>query len=74
MDAWANIGYYYMKLGQYEESLNASNSAIEINPNFAGIWYNKGFALKNLGRDDEALEAFEKANELDSTFEIPVFP
>jgi len=53
-------------LGRYEESIQAYEKAIEINPNSAAAWYNKGFSLDKLGRHDEASVCYNKAENLKS--------
>jgi tetratricopeptide (TPR) repeat protein len=51
--------------GKYEEALQASEKAIELDPNIAMAWNNKAAALQLLNRTDDALQASEKAIELD---------
>lgn len=58
------------KLGRNEEALEASEKAVEIDPNYAVAWVNNAAALLKLKRYDEALQASEKAIELDPNYAI----
>lgn len=49
---------------KYEETLEACDKAIELDPQCAEAYYNKGYTLGNFGRYEEALEAYDKAIEL----------
>lgn len=60
-------GKALLKLGKYNESIEAFNTAIELSPNDGIQWFNKGKALQALNRTTEANEAFAKANELGYT-------
>ena len=60
-------GNALLKLGKYDESIEAYNKAIELFPDEATQWFNKGKALQALNRTTEADEAFAKANELGYT-------
>jgi hypothetical protein len=51
--------------GEYNQSINYSIKAIELNPQSTTAWEYKAMALGRLGRYDEALQASEKAIELD---------
>jgi len=50
--------------GKYEERIEMSEMAIQLDPNLAVAWNNKGEALKLLGRTTEASAAYAKAKEL----------
>jgi tetratricopeptide (TPR) repeat protein len=67
--ALVNKAKALLDLGRYDEALQASENAIELDPDYAIAWNNKGAALINLHRYDEALQALEKAIELDPTYE-----
>jgi hypothetical protein len=54
--------------GKYEESLQAYDQAIKIDPIDAEAWNNKGVALNKLVRHSEALAAYEKAIAIDSQY------
>ena len=42
---------------KYNESIEAFDEAIKLNPQYVEAWNNKGLALKNLGKYDEAIKA-----------------
>ena len=50
-----------------EETLEAYNKSIELNPRDSEVWRNKGLVLSALGRYEEAIQATEKAIEIDPT-------
>ena len=52
-------------LKRYDEALECSNKALEINPKNEWAWLVKGLVLNGLKRYDEALECSNKALELD---------
>ena len=64
-NAWSGKGTALAKLGRYNESFEALDKAIELNPqNAAFVWLSKGKALNESGRYDEALAAYDKVIEL----------
>ncbi len=65
-DVWHDKGAALFLLGQYEESLEAIEKAIELKQDFIAAWEKKGYALRMLGRKEEENKAFEKAEELRS--------
>lgn len=68
-NAWYDLGLALYMLKRYEESLQASSRAIELETDdIKDAWYNKGRTFYELGRYDEALDAFGKACEL----ELPI--
>ena len=62
--AWSNLGELFRRLERYDESLEALDKAIQLDPNLADAWRNRGEALRALGRDEDADLAFAKADEL----------
>lgn len=55
------IGYYYLLIGEYKDSLDYFNKAIELDPkNYIAYSY-KGHALLYLGRFQESLDATNTA-------------
>ncbi|HEY7833318.1 MAG TPA: toll/interleukin-1 receptor domain-containing protein [Ktedonobacterales bacterium] len=69
-DAWFNLGFSRVELGQYQQGIAAYDRALAINPNDAPSWSNKGKALRDLKRPEEALAAYERALALDPSFAI----
>jgi tetratricopeptide (TPR) repeat protein len=65
--AWFAKGYALLKLGRYEESIEAFNSALRINPVNAIPWSYKGLSLDKLGRHKEALNAYQQSLKIDPT-------
>lgn len=64
-DAWLMKAILLAVLQRYDEALQASEMAIELNPNSASAWLNKGYVLDEMGRQAEADEAFARAGELE---------
>lgn len=58
-----NLGYYKLRLGQYESSINELKMAINFNPNYSFSYDNIGFALIMLNRPEEGKEYLNKAIE-----------
>ena len=57
-------GNAHLQLGQYEESVNAFDSAIQVAPDDAETryyYYGKANALRELHRYDESLQAYDEA-------------
>src|SRR5439155_23934204 len=53
----------------YDQALDASGGAIELDPNNAVAWLNRGVALWYLDRREEAAAAYRQAVELDTALE-----
>ena len=56
-----NIGLLYLKLEEYENALEAFESALKLNDNLSDVWTSKALALYHLERYDEALDAIASA-------------
>lgn len=70
MDAndWLEKGFALGNLGgstKHQDSLDAFEKALSIDPNFTTAWIYKGLALGNLGRHQDSLDAFERALSID---------
>ncbi len=64
-NAWSGKGTALAKLGRYNESFEAFDKAIELNPQTSAfVWLSKGKALNESGRYGEALAAYDKVIEL----------
>jgi tetratricopeptide (TPR) repeat protein len=61
--AGKGMSYAFMK--KYNESLECSNKALELDPNNSDNLNNKAWALNGLKRYEEALECSNKALKLD---------
>jgi tetratricopeptide (TPR) repeat protein len=63
--AWIGKGTVLAKLGRYNESIDAFDKSIELNPQAAVFgWLSKGEALNRSKRYDEAVKAYDKVVEL----------
>ncbi|MFZ3147665.1 MAG: tetratricopeptide repeat protein [Methanothrix sp.] len=63
-NAWSGKGTALAKLGRYNESFEAFDKAIELNPQTAAfVWLSKGEALNESRRYDEAVKAYDEAIE-----------
>ncbi len=63
-DAWNNLGAYYHRSGDYEQSIRSFTRVTELNPDFYVGWMNLGGSLLAVGRYQEALEANKQAIKL----------
>ena len=48
-------------LGRYQESLEAAEQSLAVDPRKSHAWDSKGRVLQNLGRLEDALAAFDQA-------------
>lgn len=65
---WFDEGTALYNLGRYNESIEAFNRAIELDPKNEEIWNNYGLDLYSLYRYDEAIKAYEKAIEINASY------
>ncbi len=56
--------------GNYGESIECYDKAIEINPEYSSAWNNKGNALDEQGKLERAIECYDKAIEINPEFDI----
>jgi tetratricopeptide (TPR) repeat protein len=63
--AYVNKAAALANLNRWDEALEASEKAIQLDSNLALAYYNKAVVLRSLERFDEALEPSEKAIQLD---------
>ena len=57
-----------MKLGHYNDALQAFEKCMKLKSDYAPAWNNKGLALVHLSRLPESLEAFERAISIKHNF------
>jgi tetratricopeptide (TPR) repeat protein len=60
-EAYANLGNVFKELSMLDESLDAYNMAVILNPNLAGVYSIRGNLLQDLNKYQEALEDYDKA-------------
>ncbi len=60
-DAWNNLGAYYHRTGDYEQSIQSFAKVTELDPDFYVGWMNLGGSLLAVGKYQESLEANKKA-------------
>ncbi len=63
--AWYKRAEALSILGQYNESIEAYNKALEMNASYAEAWKGKGLSLAVLSRYEESMTCFENAIEID---------
>jgi tetratricopeptide (TPR) repeat protein len=64
---WFYKGMILYNENQFNESLQAYEKAIQLNPANEDAWNGKGMALGTLGRYEEALQAFNRATRINSS-------
>jgi tetratricopeptide (TPR) repeat protein len=62
------VGATRFDQGRYEESLQAYDKVIQINPQNAAAWNNRGIDLGLLNKYDDALQSFLRATSINSSF------
>lgn len=62
---WIEKGEKLLFNGSLQESVEAFNKAIEVDPQNAEAWRYKALVLRDQGEYDEAIAAFDKAIEID---------
>lgn len=65
---WFDIGVTLFNEDLFNDSVQAYDKAIEMNPQFAEAFNNKGIDLGLLGRYDDALKALSNATTINSTY------
>jgi protein O-GlcNAc transferase len=63
--AQLNIGYAYLRTGEFDKSENAYRAAIALDPKLAAAYYDLGLALKMKDQIEAAQVEFQKAIDLD---------
>ena len=73
IDFLFKIGVCYESLDRIDESLDAYNRAIDLDPFSECAWYNIGIAYNRIGEYEKAIEAYNYAIALDPTFYDALF-
>src|SRR5512136_1353274 len=68
---WFSKGNALFNQSNYNESIQAYDKAIELNPQFALYWNGKGNSLNAQNKRDEAIQAYDKAIEIDPQYAMP---
>ena len=63
---WSNKGVCLNKLERFDEALECSDKAIELDANDQWAWFMRGHVLDDLKRYEEALVSYGRAIELDA--------
>lgn len=63
LDAWYNLGNYYMRIEQYEKALEAYKKTLALDPHMASAYANIATVDGYIGRYDDAIENYERAFE-----------
>jgi tetratricopeptide (TPR) repeat protein len=66
--AWFNQGSILFYLEKYDHAIEAYNTAIEIDPQYAEAWNDEGTAHHSLNRYEDAIKAYNKAIEIDPQY------
>jgi tetratricopeptide (TPR) repeat protein len=62
--AWFRLGWVLYDSDRYDESLNAYNESIKIDPYYSSVWNERGNGFYALKKYNQALEAYEEAIQL----------
>lgn len=65
---WFDVGLTLYNQDRYNDSIQAYNKVIDIDPQNAVAWNNKGIDLGMLGKYDEALKSFDSATTVNSSY------
>jgi tetratricopeptide (TPR) repeat protein len=65
---WLNAGNQFYDRGNYNESIECYDRAIEENSQSADAWNRKGNALYKLGRYKDAKQAFDQATKINPNY------
>ncbi len=57
-------GKVFFNSGNYEEALDALNSAIDLKPNYAGAYYNRAIVYQKMGKAKQAEDDLKEASYL----------
>lgn len=68
---WFNVGLTLYNQERFNDSLQAFNKVIEINPQNAYAWNFRGADLGLLGKNNEAIASFGRATEINSSYAEP---
>jgi len=61
-----NWGYYYSKIGDYDNAVSSFQKALDLKPTDVGYHNNLGFALYELGRYEESLITLHRSLSINS--------
>lgn len=67
MAAWNNLGFFYMKLSQFEKAQQALEKAAALDSTSMQIFYNLGHCAKGLAEKQKAIDLFNKVIAEDKT-------
>lgn len=62
-----NLGYWYLRMDQFQNAETALREAIRYAPDFAPAHYHLARTLEKLGRPEQAVNEYQQAVALDST-------
>jgi tetratricopeptide (TPR) repeat protein len=67
---WIEKGNYLQSLGNFEESINCYNLALDMDPFCLDAWQNRGSALMKLGRYEQAIMCYNKSIEINPRYAL----
>ncbi|MCG6894308.1 MAG: tetratricopeptide repeat protein [Desulfobacteraceae bacterium] len=71
--AWIALGNGYFDTGQYQKSIEAYETGLQLDPKHADVWTDLGVMYRRIGNPEKAVEAFDKAISIDPSHEIARF-
>jgi tetratricopeptide (TPR) repeat protein len=69
-NAWEQKCFITLDLDRFQETVEACDQRVQLEPNDSKAWNIKGVALYRLNRLEESLRSFEKAIEIDPFFDL----
>jgi len=67
---YANLGFAYLDAGIYDQALQATQHALQIDPKFAYAYYNMSIIYQKMGDLKQATDMGKKALEIDPDFHM----
>ena len=70
---YVDLGVAYFNAGIYDESLEITQKALQIDPKFGEAYYNLGLVYQKIGDLNKAIAVEKKALEVDPTLDMPYY-
>jgi len=68
--SWWEMGQCYLQKKMYEEAIEASDKAIEVDPDNPIFWHTKAYSLWKLEKYEKAIECYQKSVNLNPKYYV----